>query len=107
MHERPETRFCVIVISHNNIEHNRYYKVLQTIRYQDYENYHIVFIDDESDDATFPETKKTAKEMGWVEGKDITFILNEERRFSTYNIKNAAHNVCKKGEVILLVDGDD
>ena len=47
-----EVPMCVVVLSNNNIENNRYQKVLDTIKYQEYENYHIVFIDDVSVDDT-------------------------------------------------------
>lgn len=46
-------RMCVVVPSYNNIPNNRYKKILNTIYYQNYSNYHIVFIDDCSTDATF------------------------------------------------------
>ena len=44
---------CVVVPSYNNIPNNRYKKILNTIYYQNYSNYHIVFIDDFSNDDTF------------------------------------------------------
>ena len=52
-----DTHFCVIIISHNNVENDRYLKNLQTIKYQNYQNYHIVFIDDDSTDDTFDKVK--------------------------------------------------
>jgi glycosyltransferase involved in cell wall biosynthesis len=42
--------FCVTVLNHNNIQNNRYRKLLFSILQQKYDNYHIVFIDDSSDD---------------------------------------------------------
>ena len=42
----------LFVRSPNNIENDRYIKVMQTIFYQQYSNYHIVFIDDASEDGT-------------------------------------------------------
>lgn len=45
-----QVRFCVTMLSHNNIQNNRYLKVIRSILQQEYDNYHIVFIDDLSDD---------------------------------------------------------
>lgn len=52
-----QVRFCLTVLSHNNIQHDRYKKVLKSILGQKYDNYHIVFIDDNSDDNTMNATK--------------------------------------------------
>ncbi len=50
MDAKEQTRFCVTVLSHNNIQHDRYLKAMKSIVMQEYQNYHIVFIDDMSDD---------------------------------------------------------
>ena len=49
---------CATVISHNNVENNRYEKVMQSLINQEYTNFHIVFIDDFSSDGTYESTKK-------------------------------------------------
>lgn len=45
-----QVRFCLTVLSHNNIQNNRYLKAIESIVHQKYKNYHIVFIDDASSD---------------------------------------------------------
>lgn len=45
-----QVRFCLTVLSHNNIQNNRYLKAIESIVHQKYSNYHIVFIDDASSD---------------------------------------------------------
>jgi hypothetical protein len=45
-----QVRFCLTVLSHNNIQNNRYLKAIESIVHQKYNNYHIVFIDDASSD---------------------------------------------------------
>ena len=44
------------VLSHNNIPQNRYKKAILSILQQKYDNYHIVFIDDNSDDENMNKT---------------------------------------------------
>lgn len=53
-----------MILSRNNIEYDRYKKVLQSIKMQNYSNYHIVFTDDASSDGTFEETAKYMSEIG-------------------------------------------
>lgn len=77
---------CIVVLSNNNIENNRYQKVMDTIHMQLYDNYHIVFIDDVSVDNTFNETIKYTREIGIPEDK-IKFIANKERKYATYNLR--------------------
>ena len=55
--EVEELAFCLIILSHNNVPNDRYKFVMDTIFYQDYENYHIIFIDDASTDATTEHTR--------------------------------------------------
>lgn len=45
----------------DNIEDNRYRKVLKTIKQQNYTNYHIIFIDDASTDQTFEKSEEYMK----------------------------------------------
>ena len=98
---------CVVIPSYNNIPNNRYQKILRTINYQNYSNYHIVFIDDASSDATFEESKKYAKEVLKIPDSKIYFHQNSKQKFATYNIRLAAHEFCQPDEIFVLVDGDD
>ena len=79
---------------------------MQTIFYQKYDNYHIVFIDDASTDETLAATKKYVEEQKF-DPKRIVFIRNEEKRFATYNLRLAAYDYCHSQEVFVIVDGDD
>ena len=58
---KKEPPMCVVVLSNNNIDHDRYKKVMDTIKMQLYSNYKIVFIDDVSTDDTFNATKRYVK----------------------------------------------
>ena len=59
--EVEELGFCLIILSHNNVPNDRYKLVMDTILYQDYNNYHIIFIDDASTDATSELTRNYMK----------------------------------------------
>ena len=97
---------CVVIPSFNNIQNDRYKKVMQTIFYQKYDNYHIVFIDDASTDSTLKATKSYVEERKF-DPKRIVYIRNEEQRFATYNLRMAAYDYCHSKEVFVIVDGDD
>ena len=103
---KKELPMCVVVLSHNNVEDNRYKKIMQTILYQNYTNYHIVFFDDFSTDGTLEATQQYVWESGFPLHR-ITYIRNEKQLYATYNIYNAANNYCKKEEIFVLLDGDD
>ena len=96
---------CVVILSNNNIPNDRYKKVLDTIAQQEYKNFHMVFIDDVSSDDTYEQTIKYTKEIGLFNRTD--FIKNTERKFATFNLRNAAYNYCKPKDVFVIVDGDD
>ena len=51
-----EIPICVTVISKDNIPDKRYQKSILSVLEQDYENFHIVYIDDHSADETLKET---------------------------------------------------
>lgn len=93
-------------MSRNNIPNNRYTKILDSILKQDYENYHIVFIDDVSTDQTLNFTVRYLRERGFP-GSRVQFVRNLERNYATYNIFNAAYNYCGETDVQMLLDGDD
>lgn len=66
---------CVVILSHNNIEDDRYKKIMQTILYQNYSNYHIVFIDDFSSDTTLQATQEYVEKVGFPQSR-IKYIRN-------------------------------
>ena len=48
----PEIPICVVIPSYNNVEKDRYKDNLNSVLQQNYSNYHVVFIDDVSEDRT-------------------------------------------------------
>ena len=59
---------------------------------QKYSNYHIVLVDDASNDKTVQAIKNYTKENNF---QNITFIQNTERKFTSYNLKNTVENYCQ------------
>lgn len=87
---------CIVILSNNNIEGDRYKHAIDTVFSQNYTNFHIVFIDDASTDSTLYETKRRVSKMGYDESK-IEYVRNADKKYATYNIKNAGDNFCKSG----------
>lgn len=101
-----ELPLCITIMSHNNVGQERYQRVMLSLLNQEYSNYHIVFLDDNSDDGTLQKTKEFMDQMGFPRDR-INYIYNLERKFATYNIVHAAHSYCREEDIQILLDGDD
>ncbi len=47
-----ELPMCLVVMSYNNVENDRYKFCLNSIFRQEYSNYQVIYIDDNSEDKT-------------------------------------------------------
>lgn len=94
----------MVVPSSDNQPHSRWRHVIETIAYQNYSNYHLVFIDDASLDDTFQLTAGLVRELG-LDNK-TTLLRNKDKKYATYNIKEGVQK-CGQRDVVVLVDGDD
>lgn len=96
-------RYIVVVIpSYNN---SRWYKLnLGNLFAQNYTNYHVIYIDDCSDDNTYELVKKFVADCR--QDYRVTLIRNPERQGALYNIYHAIHS-CPDKAIILTLDGDD
>lgn len=79
---------------------------MKSIVQQKYENYHIVFIDDNSTDNNMNGTIDYLNSIGFPKNK-VFYIQNLKRNYATYNIINGAYNYCGVDDVQMLMDGDD
>lgn len=108
--EPTEERPIVIVIpSYNNNKKLRdgtpyYQKNLNSVCYQNYSNYHVIYIDDVSPDGTGDLVEAYIKDRQ-LEDR-VTLIKNEERIGALANLYYAIHS-CDDNVIIVLVDGDD
>lgn len=95
-----------MVPSFNNKAQNRYVNNINSILMQDYSNYHIVFIDDASDDETGRLMQLYARDHQISEEK-LKIIINGNRTMAMPNLYRSAQEFCKPYEIYMIVDGDD
>jgi glycosyltransferase involved in cell wall biosynthesis len=94
--------FAVIIPSYNNekyVERN-----LKSVLEQDYENYHIIYIDDASKDRTLEKAQEIIQAFH-AEDK-VTLIHNETNKKALCNIYDCISKL-KDDVVVVLLDGDD
>lgn len=72
---------------------------IATLLSQNYDNFHVVFIDDASTDGAFDRLPK--------DDLRVTIIKNEIRKTALENLHNAIMNNCQKDDIVVLLDGDD
>jgi glycosyltransferase involved in cell wall biosynthesis len=97
-----EKAFVVLIPSYNNAEW--YQRNLNSVFSQNYSNYRVIYIDDQSQDGT-GELVRAYIQMRHLSEK-ISLICNEERVGALANIYRAVH-MCSPDEIIVSLDGDD
>lgn len=70
-----------------------------TLMTQNYDNFHVIFIDDASTDGAFDRLPK--------DDVRVTIIRNDVRKTALENIHNALINYCQPDDIAVFVDGDD
>lgn len=97
-----QKHMIVIIPSYNNA---RWYKQnLDSVFSQEYDNFHVIYVDDCSRDTTGNLVRQYVQERGLQDR--ITLILNPERHGAMYNLYYAIH-ACADDAVIVTLDGDD
>jgi glycosyltransferase involved in cell wall biosynthesis len=105
-YQNHQLRFCIVVPSYNNVKYRLYLRNLDSLFMQDYQNYHIVYIDDHSPDQTGDFVKKYIQEKNIPQDK-IKVIVNDVNKKAMQNIFEKIHEECPDGEIVGLIDGDD
>jgi Glycosyltransferases involved in cell wall biogenesis len=100
--EQGERKIVVVAASYNNKDY--YQKHLDSIFMQQYENYHVIYVDDCSTDGTYDLVKQYIEFKGMND--KVTLIGNKERCGSLANQYKAVH-MCANTDLIILLDGDD
>jgi len=98
----PEKRIVVIIPSFNNAA--SYQTNLFSVINQEYDNYHIIYIDDASNDGTGQLVQQFIVDNNLNER--ITFIQNSYNRKALANMYKS-FSYCNANDIILEVDGDD
>ncbi len=101
--EKGERRIVVVVASYNNQLYYR--RNLDSIFTQNYENYHVLYINDCSTDNTLVLVEAYVKNKRATDR--VTIIANKERRGALANHHRAIHEHCKDTDLTVIVDGDD
>jgi glycosyltransferase involved in cell wall biosynthesis len=97
-----EKFFVIFIASYNNIKW--YEKNLDSVCMQNYTNYHIIYVDDCSDDGTAQAVEEYSKK--WDLNNKITILKNAERHGQLYNLYVTVH-CCPNHAIIVTLDGDD
>ena len=97
-----EKPIVVIIPSYNN--HDWYKKNLDSVLYQKYDNYRVIYINDCSTDDTGDLVHNYIEQSG--AGEYITLINNTVRCGALSNLYRAIHS-CDDQNVIITLDGDD
>jgi len=101
--EKGERRIVVVVASYNNQLYYR--RNLDSIFMQNYENYHVLYINDCSTDNTLVLVEAYVKNKRATDR--VTVIANKERRGALANQYHAIHEHCKPTDLVVIADGDD
>lgn len=98
----PEKKMVLVMPSYNNAAW--YQKNLDSVFSQNYENWHIIYIDDASTDGTLELVRNYVK-LKNKESK-VTIIANSQRRGALANHYFAVH-MCEDWDIVTQLDGDD
>src|SRR5579872_1253300 len=90
VNEKGERHIVVITASYNNVGY--FLKNLGTVFDQKYENYHIIYVNDCSQDATQQLVPQFVVKRGMQD--KLLYINNNDRRYALANQYRAAH-MCK------------
>ena len=95
-------RFVYIVPSYNNKDW--YKRNIDSMIYQKNTNWHMIYIDDCSDDGTFDLVKEYLSDKGMMD--KCTLIRQDKQYGQAYN-RYLAYHLCNDEDVCILLDGDD
>jgi glycosyltransferase involved in cell wall biosynthesis len=98
----PEKKITIIIPSYNNALY--FQENLKSVLNQNYNNFHIIYVDDASPDLTGNLVEEFIK-ANKLENK-ITLIKNTYNRKALANIYKAIH-MCNPEDIIMELDGDD
>lgn len=97
-----ERHIVVVIASYNNAEY--FQRNLGSVFDQKYNNYHVIYMNDNSADSTLQMAESYARRRNMQD--KIYFINNEERKGALANQYQAIH-MCKDTDLIVILDGDD
>lgn len=102
LHSSEEKHFVIIIPSYNNARWCK--KNLESVCFQNYKNYSVIYIDDCSTDNTAHLVTKFISDHKLSDR--VTFIQNAQRMGAMANLYYAIH-ACPDDAIMVTVDGDD
>lgn len=94
--------FAVVIPSYNNSEY--YQQNLESVLFQNYDNYRIIYIDDASEDRNGELVQEYIRKNGLE--RRITFVQNRKREGALANVYRGIW-LCAPNEIVVNLDGDD
>jgi len=91
--------FTIIIPSYNNIRWIK--ESIESAIDQNYDNFDIIFIDDNSNDGSYELVKENYKDV-----KNLKIIKNDSRMYALYNTKIGVE-LSKDKSICVILDGDD
>ena len=73
---------------------------------QNYTNFHIVFLDDNSSDGNLRKTKEFLEQNGFPRHR-VNYVQNLKQMFASYNLVHAGQSYCRDEDIQIMLDGDD
>ena len=102
LNSNPNPKFVYIVPSYNNKDW--YKRNIESMISQKNANWHMIYIDDCSDDGTFDLVKEYLSDKGMID--KCTLIRQDKQYGQAYN-RYLAYHLCNDEDVCILLDGDD
>lgn len=97
----------MVVPTYNNAANNRHINNMNSILMQEYSNFHIVFIDDASEDSTSEDIAQLLQGQTKLDPSKYLLIKNSKQMHAMYNLRMAANSYCEPQDIFIIVDGDD
>lgn len=90
------------------MENNRQERFLESVKKQNYSNFHLILCDDNSNDETvnFTERYLRIPENDQLRNR-TTLLPSATRKYSLYHKNKAIVEYCSHGSIIIDVDADD
>jgi glycosyltransferase involved in cell wall biosynthesis len=100
---KEPTRFCIISPGYNTAEY--FVDLIESVRMQDYKNWHMYIIDDHSTDNSAELIQNYIIKHQLL--NKIHLVANEKNMGAVANIYNNIHKYCEDEDVTTYLEGDD
>jgi len=99
---KKEQRIVIISPTYNSEAYIQ--QCIKSVATQDYDNYHMIVIDDASTDKTY---EKACSFVENFRSDLITVIKNDENKGAVRNQIESIRKYCKPDDIVMFLDGDD